>query len=86
MVDPNQNTEGVKTRLEDALKNPLEAPGGGGGSVTQLLPCEIPQSAKFRETSGEGITYLVMGKGPGTERIRTPIHALAARVRKEMKL
>jgi hypothetical protein len=76
----------VKTRLEDALKNPLEAPGGGGGGVTQLLDCEIPQSAKFRETSGEGITYLVMGKGPGTERIRTPIQALAERVKEEMKL
>jgi len=86
MVDANQNPEGVKLRLKDALKNPLEAPGGGGGDVTQLLDCEIPQSAKFRETSGKGITYLVMGQGSGTERVRTPIQALAERVKKEMKL
>ena len=84
MVDPRQNTEGVKTRLKDALRNPLEAQGAGG--VTKLLDCEIPQSAKFRETSGQGITYLVMGDGKDTEKLRGGIQALADVVKDEMKL
>jgi chromosome partitioning protein len=84
IVDPRTNTEGVKTRLKDALKDSLDTYGGGG--VTELLDCEIPQSAKFRETSGKGITYLMMGNGADTQNLRTGVHALADVVKKEMKL
>jgi chromosome partitioning protein len=78
MVDTRQNTEGVKQRLRDAL---LVA-----GNVTELLDCDIPQSAKFRETSGQGITYLVMGNAAETQPLRTGIEKLACVVEKAMRL
>lgn len=78
MVVATQNTEGVRTRLSDALDN--------AGGVTRLLDCSIPQAAKFRETSGEGITYLVMGNAENTRTLRGAVQDLATAVRGAMGL
>ena len=64
--------------LSDALEN--------SGGVTRLLDCSIPQAAKFRETSGEGITYLVMGNAESTRTLRNAVQDLATTVRGAMGL
>jgi hypothetical protein len=76
MVMAQANTEGVKQRLRDSLAN--------SGTLVELLDCEIPNSARFRES--EGITYLGLGNAQSVQALKTAIEDLGAVVQETMGL
>ena len=63
-------------RFRDALAN--------SDAMVHLLDCEIPQSARFRES--KGITYLTLGNAQNVETLKISIEDLAAVVQEAMGL
>lgn len=76
MVMAQANTEGIRQQLRDAL--------AVSGGMVHLLDCEIPQSARFRDS--EGITYLALGSAQNVQTLKTAIEELAAVVQEAMGL